>query len=774
LEGDEAMRPGFLGVAGRELSFIWRDRIAFLIVLVLPLMASALLASTFSDPVIRRLRVAVVDQDRTQTSLAYAQAVDASPGVEVADRFDDLSSAMHAVRSGRDIAVVFLPERLEHDALSGKRPQIVVFYNEQFYTAGNLASSSLRSALSAVTARLAAGGGGFRPGRLVVERYALVNPQTNYAQFLLRSLLPTVLHALIAISGSYSVGSEFRYRSLSQWLQAAAGRPATALAGKFAPYVALFLFQFALGVAILHLVFKLQFRGDPVLTAASTVLMIVGYLSLGALFQTLTKDLASGLSLTGIVCSPAFGFAGVGFPVLGMSGFAKAWGALLPLRWYLQILFDQAARGSSSSDSASAFAWMSGLSVGYFALALWRLVALLRAPPRARPEFELPPMPSGRPAAAFAVEAIRILKTPTAFGLIVLAPVIYGALYPQPYLGQLVRKIPIAVVDRDRAQISRDIVQTLDADQSLEVAAEPATLADARRMLAERRVFGVLEIPPGAERDILKGDDAHLPAYVDSTYLMLYSKVLAGISESVANVSAALQTRGARLDGSLAHHALAAAEPVAVLSQPLFNPVGGYASYVVPAAFVLILQQTLMIAVTTLGGGSAWRLPGAAPRLRFALSAPLGRALAHVAFSAPGFALYLYVLPRFYGFTASATPLTLAVIALPFALAISFLGQCLGVLVERREAAVLVLIGVSLPLFFLVGVAWPQQQIPRVLAAAAQFVPSTTGIEALLQANQMSASLSDVAGELETLWSLAALYGAIAVSATALARRRIA
>ena len=121
-------------------------------------------------------------------------------------------------------------------------------------------------------------------------------------------------------------------------------------------------------------------------------------------------------------------------------------------------------------------------------------------------------MPSGRPAAAFAVEAIRILKTPTAFGLIVLAPMIYGALYPQPYLGQLVRKIPIAVVDLDRTQMSRDIVQTLDADQALEVAAEPATLGDAKRLLAERRVFGVLEIPPGADRDVLKGDDAHLPA----------------------------------------------------------------------------------------------------------------------------------------------------------------------------------------------------------------------------------------------------------------------
>jgi ABC-2 type transport system permease protein len=118
--------------------------------------------------------------------------------------------------------------------------------------------------------------------------------------------------------------------------------------------------------------------------------------------------------------------------------------------------------------------------------------------------------------------------------------------------------------------------------------------------------------------------------------------------------------------------------------------------------------------------------------------------------------------------------LTLALIALPYALAVSVLGQCLGVLVIRREAAVLALIGISLPLFFLVGVAWPPEQIPRLLAAAARFVPSTSGIEALLRANQMSASLGDVTGELKTLWSLVALYGAVAVAATALARRRIA
>ena len=161
----KAARPGFLAVAGRELNWIWRDRTAFLIVVILPLMAATILASTFSEPVIRRLRVAVVDQDRTQTSMAYAQAIDAAPGVVVAERFDDLSSAMHAVRSGDAIAVVLLPEHLERDALAGRRPQIVTFYNEQLYTAGNLASSSLRSALGAVTAKLASGGRRL-PGRV--------------------------------------------------------------------------------------------------------------------------------------------------------------------------------------------------------------------------------------------------------------------------------------------------------------------------------------------------------------------------------------------------------------------------------------------------------------------------------------------------------------------------------------------------------------------------------------------------------------------------------
>ena len=56
--------PGILLVATRELRWMRRDGVALFLVLGVPLIAFAILAYTFSDAVIRNLRVTVVDADR--------------------------------------------------------------------------------------------------------------------------------------------------------------------------------------------------------------------------------------------------------------------------------------------------------------------------------------------------------------------------------------------------------------------------------------------------------------------------------------------------------------------------------------------------------------------------------------------------------------------------------------------------------------------------------------------------------------------------------------
>jgi hypothetical protein len=46
----------------------------------------------------------------------------------------------------------------------------------------------------------------------------------------------------------------------------------------------------------------------------------------------------------------------------------------------------------------------------------------------------------------------------------------------------------------------------------------------AQRALSERRVFGILEIPPDTEHDVLRGDTARIPAYVDSAYFLVFNR----------------------------------------------------------------------------------------------------------------------------------------------------------------------------------------------------------------------------------------------------------
>src|SRR6516225_3061205 len=584
-------KPGFLLVARREWRWLLHDRAALILIFGVPLFAFAVLTAVFSHPVIRELAVVIVDADRSETSRAFAEEVAASPGLSIVERAGDLASAARAIRSGEAISALYVPADFERDLNGGRRPRVVAFYNQQFLTAAGIASSGLSDSLTAAVQRAVLPGApkAARIGSLVAETIVLVNPERNYAQFLLRTLLPMVIHVIIALSAGYAVGSEFRRRSMRTWLACAGGNPIVALAGKLAPLFVVFFFIMLSVALILEGLLGISFKGNVSMIVAAGSLLIVGYLTLGALLQLLVGDLATGLGLTGLIVSPAFGYAGVGFPTFGMNAFAQVWGAILPVRWYMAVLLGQAARGLPLSESARPFAALAALAVVYTLLAFLRLRSV--AASQSTPAPTAPPAgaaPHGL-GGAFAAEWQRVLALRGAFILFVLAPLVYGIYYPQPFLNQILRKIPIAVVDNDLSELSRRIVETLDASGTVSVTVRADTYPQARAALDRGEAFAVVGIPPGTERDVLKGTTVHIPIYADGTYLFILRTTASGIGVAINTLSSELAAGGARTDGSLVKAALASASPADVLLQPIFNPVGGYAGYVVPAAFILLL-----------------------------------------------------------------------------------------------------------------------------------------------------------------------------------------
>ncbi|HEX9447287.1 MAG TPA: ABC transporter permease, partial [Dongiaceae bacterium] len=428
-------------------------------------------------------------------------------------------------------------------------------------------------------------------------------------------------------------------------------------------------------------------------------------------------------------------------------------------------------------NSATAFITLSLLALAYLCLGWLRLRSLSRPqqPAAKGKPVEVVVFPGGHVTGFGGIiigEIRRILGDRGVKGLMVMGPLLYGVFYPQPYLGQTLRHIPIAVVDLDRTELSRQLIMTLDADEAVHVAVRAETLAEAQQELFLRHAFGIIEIPAGTTREFLKGNPARLPAYVDSAYFLVFSRVLQGIAESGATVTTDLASHHARKGGD-GDRLIALISPASILPVPLFNPTGGYASYVVPAAFVLILQQTLLIGAAMLGG-IAFESGGRAAQLaRGSSLAVLGQALAHLVIYVPALLLFLVILPRIYGFSTLGRLPDLILFASTFILTTSFFGQAVGAWFKRRETAVLLFIAATLPQFFLVGLSWPVEAIPPILRVLGRIFPSESAIDGLVRINQMGAKLGDVSGDLIALLILGLSYYLLGVAGTYLRQGKV-
>jgi len=127
-----------------------------------------------------------------------------------------------------------------------------------------------------------------------------------------------------------------------------------------------------------------------------------------------------------------------------MNAFAQVWGAILPLRWYMACCSGRPRAGCRCTNPRS----LSPCSRHWrCSTGCWRSFACAPSgeawPQASRAGAECGAAQRGI-GGAFAAEWRRVLAIPGAFILLVLAPLVYGIYYPQPYLTQILHNVPIA------------------------------------------------------------------------------------------------------------------------------------------------------------------------------------------------------------------------------------------------------------------------------------------------------------------------------------------
>src|SRR4029453_17181405 len=341
---------------------------------------------------------------------------------------------------------------------------------------------------------------------------------------------------------------------------------------------------------------------------------------------------------------------------------------------------------------------------------------------------------------------------------------LYFVFYPLPYKPETVHAVPVVVADYDSSPLSRQLARDLDATEAVEVQGVERSVDAALPRLQRGEIGGIVAVPRDFYRDVLHGTPTGVTVMGNGGYIVVDGTILEATAKVVAEATA--PALAAKLIQSKVPPAavmrLARAGPIAV-KQPLFNTVQGYASYVVPASMGLIVHQLMIISICIVIGtwveGGRWAI-AANGRLSLAAFAGALGGFWLLVFAALlfwiGFVFWFHDLPRAANLSGAI------VFSALYALAIAGVGIAVGCWMGNRERALQIIGGISIPLLFLSGFAFPLASHGDPLISLSQLLPSTPGIQGFLMLNQMGATWAEIHAQVLNLALLALLYVGIA------------
>ena len=342
-----------------------------------------------------------------------------------------------------------------------------------------------------------------------------------------------------------------------------------------------------------------------------------------------------------------------------------------------------------------------------------------------------------------------------------LVPFAYPLVYAFIYNNEVVHDAKMVVVDDSDTYLSREFARRVNATPDVHVVSVCKDMHEAKRMLDEKEAYGILYFPSEFSKDLNSGRQTKISLYTDMSSLLFYKAFLLATTEvsfdlgkeyiSELNPAGSRQTEIIKVD------------PVPYESIALYNSQMGFASFLVPAILILVLQQTLILGIGMLGGTAREKnkLHTLVPPNRHfngTLRIVLGKSLSYMVLYAVVCIWVIAVVPKLFAFPQIGNPGVILLFLLPFLAASIFFAITLSGFMTSRESPMLVFVFTSVILLFISGVSWPKEAIPEFWRALGYFFPSTPGIQGFIRINSSGASLNEVAGEYRLLWIQTGVY----------------
>lgn len=336
-------------------------------------------------------------------------------------------------------------------------------------------------------------------------------------------------------------------------------------------------------------------------------------------------------------------------------------------------------------------------------------------------------------------EAGRVVRDQGVLIFFILVPVLYPLLYAFIYTGETVREVPAVVVDGANTALSRDFVRRVDASPDVKVVARTGNMEEAKELMRRTKAYGIIRIPDDFSRKVNRMQQAYVGLYCDMSGLLYYKALLTACTDVSLDMNTELQIK--RMGNTTVRQDEVSTAPLLYESVALFNPTNGFASFLIPAVLMLVIQQTLLLGIGLINGSARERATLHTQLVqgtgRGTVRLVLGKALCYLMLYALVSVWVLIVVPQLFHLAQIPQASDLLAFMVPYLLACIFFAMTCSILVYQRETCMLIFVFTSLPLLFISGISWPGVAVPDFWKYVSWLAPSTFGINGFVRINTM-------------------------------------
>ena len=339
------------------------------------------------------------------------------------------------------------------------------------------------------------------------------------------------------------------------------------------------------------------------------------------------------------------------------------------------------------------------------------------------------------------------------------AGLVYPLLYNWIYGYGVVDEMPVAVVDNSQGSYSRRYIREVDAAREVAIAYDCVSLAEARELMEQQKVHGIIYIPSDFDEKLNLMEQATVSTYADMSTFLYYKDLTVATNKVMLDEVHKIQAERYAAAGYTGQDATQLIEPVQYDEYLQYNPAISFTMFFVYMAMMMILQQVMFYGSSTLAG--TLREEG-----RSFTQQATGGGMGRIVLGR-GFAYYLiFIVLGVYGTLLVPTlfhlPLhcdwTAVLVLLLFYVAdIIFFSFTWSSAITKRETVLVLLLFVTPIAVFLTGFTWPESQFPYLWKVLSYVFPSTFGCRAYMTLC-MSGSLEAIAPEIRALTIQTGIY----------------